>query len=85
MDMKTLTLEELYAKSKNLSKDELILDVRQPEEYAEGHVPGSRNTRVGSFDSMPAPVCSINSIRKARNRFRSPAVVSPNGSIRKYT
>lgn len=39
----TLTIEELYAKFKSLSKDELILDVRTPAEYASGHVPGSRN------------------------------------------
>lgn len=36
-------MEELYSKYENLGADELILDVRTPEEYQEGHVPGSRN------------------------------------------
>ena len=41
--VETLTIQELFEKSKILTKDELILDVRTPEEYAAGHVPGSRN------------------------------------------
>ena len=41
--VKSITMDDLYEKSKNLGQDELILDVRSPEEYADGHVPGSRN------------------------------------------
>jgi rhodanese-related sulfurtransferase len=41
--VKTLSMDELFEVSRKLSKSDLILDVRSPEEYAEGHVPGSRN------------------------------------------
>lgn len=36
-------MNELKAAWDQLSSDELILDVRSHEEYAEGHVPGSLN------------------------------------------
>jgi rhodanese-related sulfurtransferase len=39
----TLSIDELYEKSKKLPSNELILDVRRPDEYADAHVPGSRN------------------------------------------
>ena len=48
--IKTLSMEELHAKFSTLTKDDLILDVRTPDEFADGHVPGSRNimhTEVG--------------------------------------
>lgn len=41
--MNAISIEELYEKFKNLTSKELILDVRSPEEYSEGHIPGSRN------------------------------------------
>lgn len=44
--METLSIPELNARLKTLTSDELILDVRTPEEYSEGHVPGSRNIPV---------------------------------------
>ena len=44
--MKTLSMHELNESLKNLSPQDLILDVRTPEEFAEGHVPGAANIPV---------------------------------------
>jgi rhodanese-related sulfurtransferase len=44
--MKTMTISELHTTFQNLQKDELILDVRTTGEFAEGHVPGSKNIPV---------------------------------------
>lgn len=41
--MQMLDMNELHKAFKNLKKDELILDVRYPDEFIEGHVPGSKN------------------------------------------
>lgn len=39
----TITIDDLNKKHEKLSSDELILDVRTPEEFQEGHIPGARN------------------------------------------
>ena len=44
--MKNISMKELHEKLANLSADELILDVRSPEEFRNGHVPGSKNIPV---------------------------------------
>ena len=36
-------MADLFKIYKNLSQGEVVLDIRTPEEYAEGHVPGSIN------------------------------------------
>jgi rhodanese-related sulfurtransferase len=41
--MKTISMKQLKAYADQLKSDELILDVRTPEEYKEGHIPRSRN------------------------------------------
>lgn len=41
--MQTITMNELNERLGKLGKSELILDVREPDEYREAHVPGSRN------------------------------------------
>lgn len=44
MDSQKLHMDELYQLFQNgLKKDELILDVREADDYAEVHVPGSRS------------------------------------------
>lgn len=39
----TLTIDELFEKMQKLGKKELIVDVRRPDEFSSGHVPGSKN------------------------------------------
>lgn len=41
--MEAFLMSDLHRIYKQLGKNELILDVRGRDEYAEGHVPGSRN------------------------------------------
>ena len=40
---KMISMNDLHQHLKSLSSDELILDVRTAEEYAEGHIPQSKN------------------------------------------
>ncbi len=41
--LRSITMRELKDRFDSLKSDELIVDVREPEEYAEGHIPRSRN------------------------------------------
>lgn len=43
MSEKLITMTELAEKYKDLPSDEIILDVRTPEEYQQVHIPGSLN------------------------------------------
>ena len=38
-----ISLDELSQKLSSLKEGEIILDVRRPEEFDEGHIPGARN------------------------------------------
>ena len=52
--METISIDELHKRFESLDKDELILDVRSPEEFDEGHIQGAKNTphdKVGSIIS----------------------------------
>ncbi len=40
--MKTMTIPELHEAAKSFSKTDLILDVRTPQEFAAGHIPGAK-------------------------------------------
>ena len=48
---KMITMEELHPSFQKLGANELILDVRTPQEFAEGRVPGSKNI---PFDQVMA-------------------------------
>jgi rhodanese-related sulfurtransferase len=41
--MKQISMQDLHGKLGSLGKDDLILDVRTPEEFEEGHISGARN------------------------------------------
>ncbi|MCM2322803.1 MAG: rhodanese-like domain-containing protein [Oligoflexia bacterium] len=52
--MEMLSMRDLYQRLSSLKADELILDVRGPDEFAEGHVPGSRNIPHGEVSRFAA-------------------------------
>jgi rhodanese-related sulfurtransferase len=39
----SISMHDLHELLEKLGKNELILDVREPDEYQEGHIPGSKN------------------------------------------
>lgn len=39
----TISIHELHERFKNLGQNEIILDVRTPQEHAAGHIPGAKN------------------------------------------
>ena len=43
MNDKPMTHQDFYHHLPHLSPEELLVDVRTPEEYAGGHIPGSQN------------------------------------------
>lgn len=46
MSNKNMTLDEFFNCHKSLGKDELILDVRRPDEFSAGHIENARNIPV---------------------------------------
>ena len=44
--MQSISIQELHAHLNALGKNELILDVRSPDEFAEAHIQGSANVDV---------------------------------------
>lgn len=46
-----ISMHDLHDRMKKLGQSEIILDVREPEEYSEGHIPGSLNIPVGIVGS----------------------------------
>ena len=42
--MEFISIDELHTRIQNHNSDDLILDVRTPEEFQAGHIPGAQNT-----------------------------------------
>ena len=42
--MEHISADELYNRTQNLNSDDLILDVRSPSEFSDGHIEGAQNT-----------------------------------------
>ena len=42
--MEHISADELHSRIENLSSEELILDVRSPSEFNDGHIEGAQNT-----------------------------------------
>ena len=47
-----ISIDELKSRFSKLGKDELILDVRSPAEFAQGHIKGARNAPHESVDDL---------------------------------
>ncbi len=45
-----ITMDDIFNKLKTLDQNTVIVDVRTPDEFAEGHVPGSKNFPVDEID-----------------------------------
>ena len=50
--MENISMDELRSRINKLGKDELILDVRSPSEFAEGHIKGARNSPHENVDDL---------------------------------
>lgn len=60
--MEIISIDELHDKFAEMGENNLILDVRSPEEYSSGHIEGSQNTPheevtgiagdLGSYDNV---------------------------------
>ncbi len=61
MEDKMLTLQQFYQKHDKLGEGEVILDVRTPDEFAAGHVPGSFNI---SHESVAAHAAELDQHKK---------------------
>lgn len=47
--MKTLSLNEFHEKSQKLNQGEVLLDVRNPDEFMHAHIKGALNIPVGEL------------------------------------
>lgn len=60
--MKTMSIPELHEAIKTISKNDLILDVRTPMEFAAGHIPGAKNIPVDQVMNHTAELSRYASI-----------------------
>ena len=61
--MKNISVDELHDLNSGMSEEDLILDVRTPEEFSEGHIPGARNHDHESVGSI------ADELKKYRNVY----------------
>lgn len=50
MSKRIISLQDLANAHANLKEGEVILDVRNPDEYEQGHIPGSLNIPLGDLE-----------------------------------
>ena len=50
--MENISVDELHDLTSSMSDEDLILDVRTPAEFSEGHIPGARNQDHESVASI---------------------------------
>lgn len=57
-----LTLEELYKNHLNLGPNEVILDVRRPDEFSEAHIKGALNIPVDQVAARADEIKKFNKV-----------------------
>ena len=57
-----MTIPELHEAVNSLSKNDLLLDVRTPQEFAEGHIPKAKNIPVDQVMNHVAELNQYSSI-----------------------
>jgi rhodanese-related sulfurtransferase len=60
--MKSMTIPELHEALKSISKKDLILDVRTPQEFAAGHIPNAKNIPVDQVMNHAAELTRFETI-----------------------
>ena len=60
--MERISIDELHDRIESLSKEELILDVRSPEEFSDGHIKSAQNTPHDQVDSIVDDLRSYKSV-----------------------
>lgn len=60
--MQSISMDELYKFAEKLGSKDLVLDVRTPEEFAEGHVPGAKNIPYDEIESRVEELKGVENI-----------------------
>lgn len=55
-------MPEIHEFYKSMKPNELVLDIREPEEFQEGHVPGARNIPMGEVTQHMEELGKFNKI-----------------------
>ena len=68
-----MNMHDLYKKSQSLPAGEVILDVRRPDEFADGHIAGAINI---SHDEVPSRIAELKKYKRVYMHCRSGGRVS---------
>ncbi len=60
--MEIISIDELHDKVQDMGQNDLILDVRTPEEYSAGHIEGAQNTPHEEVSSVADDLQSYDNV-----------------------
>ena len=83
MNMQSIDIPQLQEAFQKLGPQDLILDVRTPQEFAEGHVPGARNIPVDQIEHRSSDLKGVHHLyiycRAGRRADTAAAILSHQG------